>query len=472
MMGEQEMIRRRYRIVILLAALAMTTGLMGCQARPSSPVAVPQTATVKRGSLVALINAAGTVVAQSQVGLTFQASGQVKEIDVQTGDHVKAGQVLTKLDTTDLELSVAQAQVSLDTAKTKLAQTQAGPKPADVASAQTDLASAYAAYQAALAKNNLTDAQLTVARAQLDKAAATVARAKAAYDWHAHDWLDPKPENSQQKTDLDNAQSAYDLTQASYNQTAVGINNSSFKAVAAQLAQSQYQLDNLSKSPTLEDLAIAQAQVKQAEAGLAQSKSQLAKAILVAPFEGTVADVYVQVGQMVGASTQAVMLTDLSQLNVAVTLSEVDVPKIKVGQEAQVTLDAVPGVTFSGRVDEVDLVGVTTQGVVNYPATVILSNPNDVIRPGMNASVGIVLDQRTDVVLVPNRAVRTVGRQHVATVLYQGQQIDVPVTIGLTGETQTEVVDGLREGDVVLIGTTTTTARGVPGVGGLGGLGR
>jgi hypothetical protein len=82
------------------------------------------------------------------------------------------------------------------------------------------------------------------------------------------------------------------------------------------------------------------------------------------------------------------------------------------------------------------------------------------------------LDQRNDVVLVPNRAVRTVGRQHVATVLYQGQQIDVPVTIGLTGDTQTEVVDGLREGDVVLIGTTTTTARGVPGVGGLGGLGR
>ena len=472
MMGEQEMIRRRYRIVILLAALAMTTGLMGCQARPSSPAAGPQTATVKRGSLVALINAAGTVVAQSQVGLTFQASGQVKEIDVQTGDHVKAGQVLTTLDTTDLELSVAQAQVSLDTAKTKLAQTQAGPKPADVASAQTDLASAYAAYQAALAKNNLTDAQLTVARAQLDKAAATLARAKMAYDWHAHDWLDPKPENSQQKTDLDNAQSAYDLALASYNQTAVGINDSSFKAAAAQLAQSQYQLDNLSKSPTPEDLTIAQAQVKQAEAGLAQSKSQLAKAILVAPFEGTVADVYVQVGQMVGASTQAVMLTDLSQLNIAVTLSEVDVPKIKVGQEAQVTLDAVPGVTLSGRVDEVDLVGVTTQGVVNYPATVILSNPNDVIRPGMNASVGIVLDQRTDVVLVPNRAVRTVGRQHVATVLYQGQQVDVPVTIGLTGETQTEVVDGLREGDVVLIGTTTTTARGVPGVGGLGGLGR
>ena len=228
----------------------------------------------------------------------------------------------------------------------------------------------------------------------------------------------------------------------------------------------------MSKSPTPEDLIIAQAQVKQAEAGLAQSKSQLAKAILVAPFDGVVADVYVQVGQMVGASTQAVMLTDLSQLNIAVTLSEVDVPKIKVGQEAQVTLDAVPGVTLSGRVDEVDLVGVTTQGVVNYPATVILSNPNDVIRPGMNASVGIVLDRRDDVVLVPNRAVRTVGRQHVATVLYQGQQVDVPVTIGLTGETQTEVVDGLREGDVVLIGTTTTTARGVPGVGGLGGLGR
>lgn len=447
--------RSKYLVIILL-----TLALVGCQAQASSFATAPQTATVKRGTLTALVNAAGTVVARSQVNLTFQTSGQVKEIDVQTGDQVKAGQALVKLDATDLELSVAKAQVSLDTAKTKLAQTQAGPKSSDVASARADLASAYAAYQAALAKYNLTNAQITVARAQLDKAAATLTRAQAAYDWHAHDWLDVKPENSQQKTDADNARTAYDLAQASYNQTAAGINDSAFQAAAAQLAQAQYKLDSLLKTPTPEDLIIAQAQVKQAEANLQQAQTQLAKAIVTAPFDGTVADVNVQVGQMANASTQAVILADLAQLEITVNLVEVDVPKAQVGQEAQVTLDAVPGATFSGRVDGIDLVGTTTQGVVNYPVTVVISGTNGTIRPGMSASVGIILQQRQDVLLIPNRAVRSSGQTRVVTVLYEGQRIDVPVTLGLTGDTQTEVVDGLQEGDVVIINATTTTTGG------------
>jgi HlyD family secretion protein len=456
------MMQSKYKIIAILAVLA----LVGCQARTSSPATAPQTATVTRGTLTALVNAAGTVNAKSQATLAFPASGQVKEIDVLTGDHVKAGQVLAKLDTTDLELAVAQAQVNLDTAKTKLAQTQAGPKPADVASAQSSLASAYSAYQAALTKNNLTDSQLTVARAQVDKTKAALARAQLAYQWEVGNWLDKNPLNSQQKTDLDNAQTAYDLAQAAYNQAAAGINTSPLQAAAAQVAQAQYQLDSLKNTPTPQDLVIAQQGVKQAEAGLAQAQMQLANAVLVAPFDGTVADVSVQVGQMVDSSVGAVILADLSQLDIALTVAETDEPKVKVGQEAQVTLDAVPGVTFAGRVDEMDLVGTMTQGVVNYPATVVMTDTSGQVRPGMNATVSVIVEQRDSVLLVPNRAVQTQGRAHLVTVLYQGQQIQTPVTIGLSGDTQTEVVDGLREGDIVLLNATTaTTARGGPGGG-------
>ena len=85
----------------------------------------------------------------------------------------------------------------------------------------------------------------------------------------------------------------------------------------------------------------------------------------------------------------------------------------------------------------------------------------------MNATANIILQQRQNVLLVPNRAVRTVNtRLRTATVLYEGQLIDVPVTIGLTGDTQSEVLSGLQEGDVVLTSQTTTTTR-APGVGGL-----
>jgi HlyD family secretion protein len=462
------MIRRKYSLLVLLVVLA----LVGCQARSSAtPATASQTAKVQRGNLTATISAAGTVAAQSQVVLTFQNSGQVKEINAKVGDKVKAGQVLAKLNAPDLELNMSKAQIALDTSKIRLQQTKAGPKPTDVASARASLASAQAAYQAALDKYTLNDAQLAVARAQVDKAKATLERAQLAYDWHAHDWLDIKPENSQQKKQLDDAQTAYDLAMASFNQTAAGINDSSLKSAAAQLAQAQYQLDNLLSTPTPQDIVQAEATVKQSEANLQQAQNQLAKAAVSAPFDGTVGDIYVQVGQWVNTSTQAVALVDLSRLDLAITLAEVDVPKVQTGQAVEIMLDAEQGKTFNGTVTEIDLVGTTTQGVVNYAATVSINDPTDTIRPGMNASANIILQQRENVLLVPNRAVRTVGnRSRTVIVLYGGQLIDVPVTLGLSGDTQSEVVDGLlHEGDVVLIGQTTTTARGVPGVGGLGG---
>lgn len=458
------MIRRRYGIISFIVVLA----LAGCQA--ASAQSAPRTATVERGSLVALVNAAGTVEATSQVNLAFGTSGRVTELDVAPGDKVKAGQTLAKLDTTDLELAVKQAQVSLDTANTQLAQTEAGPTPADLASAQTAVANAYAAYQAAQDKYKLTNAQITVARAQLDSAAAALARVQAEYDWQAHNWLNKNLVNSPLQTQLNDAQSAYGVAQAQYNQAATSINDTALKAAAAQLAQAQYQLDSLRQSPTPQNLAIAKAQVQQAEAGLAQAQANLAQAIITAPFGGTVADVNISVGQVVDPSVQALVLADLSQLDVAMTVADVDEPKVQVGQPVQVTLDAVPNVTFAGRVTELDLAGTTTQGVVNYGATAVITNPTAAVRPGMSANVSIIVAQRENVLLVPNAAVRTIGTRHLVTVLYKGQDIETPVTLGLSGDTQTEVLSGLKEGDVVIMGGSTTTTPG-GGRGGFPGFG-
>jgi RND family efflux transporter MFP subunit len=443
----------RHKWLLILLALVM----VGCQASPTAQTATPSnvsTATIKRGSLTQVVSASGTVAARPQVDLTFQSSGQITRLDVQVGDRVKAGQVLARLDTTDLELAVAQAQVSLDSARTKLEQTQDGATSAELASAKASLSSARSAYQAALSKYNLTDAQIAKARAQLDKAAATLERAKLAYDWHAHDWLDIKPENSQQKTDMDDAQTAYDLALAAYNQSAAEINDSSLRSASAQVAQAQYNLDKLQREPTPEDLAIKQGEVKQAEASLAQAQAQLDNAILVAPFDGTIADVAVQVGQRAGASTLVMVLANMSQLVVKADLAEADLPSVRVEQPVQITLDAVPGATYAGTVDEINLVGTTTQGVVNYAATVVISDANEAIRPGMNANIGIITQQRDNVLLIPNRAIKTAGQQRLATVQREGKGVDVPITLGLGNDLETEVVEGLHEGDVVLVGTS------------------
>jgi HlyD family secretion protein len=455
---------RYKRFLIVLAALV----IVGCQASPTTKTAAPETATVKRGTLTQTVSASGTIKARPQVDLTFQSLGQIKRLDVQVGDRVQAGQVLARLDTTDLELAVAQAQVSLDSAKTKLKQTQNGATADELASAKASLSSAYSVYQAALSKYNLTEAQITKARASVDKAAAALDRAKKAYDWHAHDWLDPQPEKSQQKDDLDDAQSAYDLALAAYNQSAAEINDGDLQSAAAKVAQAQYNLDKLQREPTAEDLAIKQGEVEQAEAGLAQAQAQLDDALLIAPFDGTVADVSVQTGQRVNANTRVIVLANLSQLTVKVDLAEADLPSARVGQPVQITLDAVPGTIYTGTVDVLDLVGTTTQGVVNYAATILIgdgstarpSSPRSelkvadaALRPGMNATASIITQQRDKVLLIPNRAIKTSGEQRLATVQREGKEVDVPITLGLGNDVETELVSGLNEGDVVIVET-------------------
>jgi len=450
---ENEMKQIMYSLVVILMALM----LVGCEGQASAQSAT-QTATVQRGNLTATLSTAGTVAAQAQVTLAFQTSGQIKAINVKTGDQVKAGQVLAQLDSTALEMAVAKAQVALETSQVNLQQTKEGPTAAEVQSAKASLASAQAAYQAALNKYDLSDAQLAVARAQVDKAKATLQRAQLAYDWEKNNWLDADPTQSAQKESLDDAQSAYDLAVLSYNQTAAGINDRALQSAASAVAQAQYQLDDLLNTPTPEDIASAEAQVKQDEASLQLAQLQLAQASIVAPFDGTIAEVYAQVGQQASTSTDVVALADLSRLNLAVTLAEVDMPKVKAGQQAEITFDAEPSQVFTGTVTEIDLVGTTTSGVVNYAATVSIDTPTDALRPGMNASANIILQQRENVLLVPNRAVRSVGKTKTATVVNGEQSNEVSVTLGLSGDTKSEVVDGLHEGDVVIINQTTTTS--------------
>jgi HlyD family secretion protein len=148
------------------------------------------------------------------------------------------------------------------------------------------------------------------------------------------------------------------------------------------------------------------------------------------------------------------VLANLGQLTVKVDLAETDLPSVRVGQPVQITLDAVQGTTYVGTVDVLDLVGTTTQGVVNYAATVVIGDANDAILPGMNATASIITQQRDNVLLIPNRAIKTAGQQRLAMVQREGKGVDVPITLGLGNDLETEVVEGLHEGDVVLIGTS------------------
>ncbi len=465
---------KRIVVIGLVVVGALGGGwLLYRQATAQAAETSVQTVAVRRGDLDALVSAAGNIAAHTSDTLYFQTSGQVREILVQVGDQVKAGQTLAQLDTTDLEAAVVNAQLNLDTARLKLEETKAGADPMTLASARANLANAEAAYQAALAKYNLRGDQQTIARAQLDRARVALENARFAYEWALNDWLITPAKLEAKKQALDSAQEAYDEALQAYYASLAGINDAALRAAEAQLASARSQLDNLENTPTPQNLAIAEAQVRQAELSLKQAQLNLAKATLVAPLAGMLTSVAVQVGQTVGAGTAVMGLADMSRLEITVSLPEVDVTRVQVVQPVTVTLDALGGRTLAGEVVEVALVGQTIQNVVSYPAVVRLTDSDPEVRIGMNASLSIVVARRQNVLLVPNRAIRTTGRQRTVTVYYQGQMITMPVTVGLAGDTYSEIVsDGLREGDLLVINTTTVTTTGNRTFLGLGGIGR
>ncbi len=518
--------KRTLKWVVIGIVAVIALGAVYLRVRPSTASAATSlaTATVQRGTLLATVNTAGNVQSHRTADLSFGQSGTVKAIYVKVGDRVQAGDVLAELDTTDLALQLRSAQVSLKNAldqlekaknpyseqeialaRAQLAAAQAayekvkaGASAAKLASAQAQVASAQAAYEAAVKSAGAADSSLVSATAALEKARIALEKAQGDYDKVA--WRGDIAGTAQAQA-LQSATIDYEQAKANYDAliaTAQSDANSKIASAAAALRAAQANLEEVKNQTSAADLASAQAALVQAENNLAemlagpdaftlsaaqnavesaqialeQIQLKLQQARIVAPFDGVVTAINAKVGQT--ASGTAISLADLDHLDIVVNMAEVDVNKVQVGQEAEITLDAVADLTLAGVVSQIAPAGVQSSGVVNYPVTVALSRTAEAVKTGMTANVNIIVARRDNVLVVPNRAIRTVGKQKVVAVLYEGQQMQVPVQVGLSGDSATEIVSGLKEGDVVVLNATTTVKSGgttaapigIPGAGG------
>ncbi|HUQ41979.1 MAG TPA: efflux RND transporter periplasmic adaptor subunit [Candidatus Limnocylindrales bacterium] len=229
------------------------------------------------------------------------------------------------------------------------------------------------------------------------------------------------------------------------------------------------------------NLQSAQVSVDNANSAVATATANLDSAILTAPAAGIVASIANQVGEFVsGGNTNSafMVLTNTQSLVLHGTVGESDVAKLKLGQVANLTVDALAGQRMTGRVVSLDPVATIQQGVPVYGIDIAVDVPASSIKAGMSGSASVILASKQNVLTVPNTAIRTVSGQRGVQVLKDGEVVDTAATFGLANDTVTEVVSGLAEGDVVVIPTvraTTTTANPRVGGGGVqipGGLGR
>jgi len=191
-----------------------------------------------------------------------------------------------------------------------------------------------------------------------------------------------------------------------------------------------------------------------AELGLESAELNLEKAVLVAPFDGVVADITITEGKDVSTAAlaiPAISLVDTSEVEMRGFIDEIDISMVKAGQAANITLDALPDEEINGSVAFVSLVGTTLAGIVVYDTTIALENPVDEIRDGMTATAEIIIERRDDVLLIPNRALWGTWENPWVLVLVDEQQEEREITLGLTDGISAEVLSGLEEGEKVVL---------------------
>ncbi len=204
---------------------------------------------------------------------------------------------------------------------------------------------------------------------------------------------------------------------------------------------------------------------------LLDAQQNLSYATIRAPFDGTIAKLTVKKGDSV-SSGGSIGTFITSEKIAVISENEVDIAKIKVGQKATLTFDAIDGLTIAGEVEEVDSLGTVSQGVVNYDVTIKLLSDDDRIKSGMSISVAIITDIAQDVLTVPASAVKSnaagsyvevfdaapAGSASTAGAVSSTLPRQVSVTTGLSDDTSTQILSGLKEGDIVVTRTITTTA--------------
>lgn len=388
-------VRSRFATAFALGSLA----LAGCSRGGSTGY---RAEPVTRGAITEVVSATGDVSAIVTVNIASQVSGTISKLYVDFNSQVKKGQPLAELDPRLFRAALERAQAGL-------------------ASAQADVEKA---------------------QAQLNDAARVEKRNK--------ELLEQRLVSQQ---DVDSA-----------------------VANREQMAAS---------------LSSARAKVLQARADRDQAATNLAFARIESPIDGIVVSRAVDVGQTVAASFQTPTLftiaNDLTKMQVLANIDEADVGKVRAGLEARFTVDAYPGETFSGVIRDVRQAPTTIQNVVTYPAVIDAPNPDRKLRQGMTASVTIITARKDDVLRVPNAALRwtpgdgvlqeaprqaappqartasaaargareggqQAGRAGRVYKLQDGKPVPVLIHVGFSDGQRTELLEGLAEGDRVIVG--------------------
>lgn len=357
------------------------------------------TARVERGNLRNTVTATGTLQAVTTVQVGSQASGTLSALYVDFNSVVKKGQVIAQIDPGVAKAQVDQSRANLQQARASLQQSLASVSGsrAGVSDAQAKALAARSTVQNNQSGVSGAQANVAVLKAQLDDAQSFLKQQESLM-----------ASGVIAKREVDIAATSYKTAEARYNQAVAQLNQavlSEQSAAGAGIAQSQAQVQQ-----SQAQVEAAKAQVQQAQAALRLAEVNLAHTTITSPIDGVVVSRDVNVGQTVAASLSAPTLftiaNDLTQMQAIANIDQADIGLVEQAKSVKFTVDAFPGKEFDGQIQQMRLNPVTVQNVVTYNVVIDVTNPEQKLKPGMTANLTITIDERNNVLKVPNSALR------------------------------------------------------------------
>jgi HlyD family secretion protein len=469
--------------VLLTVALLLLTG---CATASASAATSTGTGTVSSLTVTDTISTSGNLSADQLTALTWGTSGTVDKVNVKVGDSVKAGDVLAvlKADSVPAEIITAQsdlasAQRALDTLQnSQSAQAAAQLAVANAEKAVSDAQTAIDSLnypRASTALVNNTETKITQAKR-------TVMLATDRYR-QVQRRPDGDPLKTAAELALTNAQLELNTLVATYNwytgdPTSIDADlaQANLATAKAQLADAQKTWEILKNGPDPVEVSAAQAKVDAAQATVNKMK-------VIAPFNGVVLTVQTAAGNPVNSTDAAFELVNRNTLKVETLIDETSISNVAIGNSADISMDLLPGVTLKGKVTVISSIGTDVNGLVKYTVTIALDPTDEPVRFGATANVILYTSQPHSMLAVPVAAVQSDSQgEYVTLISADGSTQRIAVTSGeLSGNLVTLTTSsGLKDGDVVELGSSSSSSSSssnrnnggipLPGAGGPGGL--
>jgi len=487
---------------------------------------------VKKGDISVSISGSGQISASNQIILQPKVSGNLVYLGVKNGQFVKAGTLIAKIDTTDAQKAIRDADLSLESAQLSLTQAQ-GSSPLDEKSLKGQALSymSTALNNTKNIINSFQDIFFTDISNQNIGLKYLIEHYSHTVKYYAQDDVDY---NTVISNDFDIMKKENDINNALYSNLNQNSSLKEIENVLDQITETTkmvsdsvhlgYQLlnryeavlsdNNLTSNinvrnvttdvntiatyltlvdsnntnllstqksiKTFNDTSLnatpfsiqsLQLTIKQKENALQDAKDKLNDYYVYAPFDGEISSVSVSNGDAVSSATSlAILITN--QKIAEISLNEIDMAKVQIGQKTTLTFDALPDLTISGTVAEADPIGVESQGVVSYTIKISLDKDDERLKPGMTVNADITTETKQNALLLSNAAVKTQGNINYVEVvnnpdvnatseMKNGITLSTapkrqPIKIGISNDEFTEILSGLNEGDYVVLKTVTS----------------